>query len=255
MLDPRAVPLAAFACIAALLLADVPGSAQAPDNAPAAPKPYKEVRVILAPPVNDPALDSFRKQLADVAARQDRSALAAMVAKDFFWERGPRAQSDNDKAAIDTLAQAIGLATEDGWQFLADYANEPSVSQAPQRRELACTPAIPIFDAKEFDALLKATDTDFGEWGYPEQTDIAVHDAPKPDAKVVDKLGMYFIRVLPDDTGSQDPGPMLHIVEPSGKLGYIDVNALLPLGVDQLCYKKEGGGWKISAYIGQGAAE
>ena len=40
------------------------------------------------------------------------------------------------------------------------------------------------------------------------------------------------------------------IVTPSGKTGFVPAEALNPLGNDQLCYSKEGGGWKISGVIG-----
>ncbi len=46
------------------------------------------------------------------------------------------------------------------------------------------------------------------------------------------------------------PGPMLKVVTPSGKTGFVPAEALSPLGNDQLCYSKEAGGWKISGFIG-----
>ena len=43
---------------------------------------------------------------------------------------------------------------------------------------------------------------------------------------------------------------MLRVVTPSGKTGFVPADALSPLGNDQLCYSKEGGGWKISGFVG-----
>jgi len=66
--------------------------AQPPQPAP--PKPYKPVPVTLAQPHNDPSFEAFRKQLADIASRKDRAALARLVvARNFFWigEKGDRA--------------------------------------------------------------------------------------------------------------------------------------------------------------------
>ncbi|HZS63069.1 MAG TPA: hypothetical protein VFA53_01010 [Xanthobacteraceae bacterium] len=251
-MPPRAVTVAACSVIS-LLLAAGWGQAQSPISAPA--EPYEQVTVALAPAVKDHALDVFRKRLAAIASRKNRGQLAAVVAQDFFWERGPGIRAAAEKSPIDTFSEAIGLNSDDGWQSLADYANEPSVSRAPHREDLACTPAVPIFDAAQFAALLKATGSDFGEWGYPEQPAIPIHERPQPDSKVLDKLGMYFVRVLPDEMEAEQPGPMLRIVAPSGTLGYIDINLLLPLGIDQLCYKKESGAWKIAAYIGRGMSD
>ena len=44
----------------------------------------------------------------------------------------------------------------------------------------------------------------------------------------------------------------LRIVTPAGKAGYVSVDSIAPLGNDQLCYVKDGGGWKIAGYIGGG---
>jgi hypothetical protein len=38
-------------------------------------------------------------------------------------------------------------------------------------------------------------------------------------------------------------------VLPSGKLGYVASDQLLPLGNEQLCYVKEGNAWKIAGFI------
>ena len=89
------------------------GQAQQPPQ-PAPPKPYKVVPVTLAQPYNDPSFEAFRKQLADIASRKDRAALARLVvARNFFWmgEKGDRA--DRRKAGIDNLAAAIELDLRD----------------------------------------------------------------------------------------------------------------------------------------------
>jgi len=70
---------------------------------------------------------------------------------------------------------------------------------------------------------------------------------------VTEKLGLHLVRAYPDDspTGAVH-GDVLRIVTPSGKLGYIAVDALLPLATDQLCYVKEGNAWKIAGVLGGG---
>ena len=66
--------------------AQTPGQAPPPAEAPAAvpPGPYKPVPIILPVAVADPTFDAFRKQLADIAQKKDRAALARLVAANFF---------------------------------------------------------------------------------------------------------------------------------------------------------------------------
>ena len=75
-----------------------------------------------------------------------------------------------------------------------------------------------------------------------------MRSGPQPNAPVVEKLGLHFVRVMQDQNAQ--PGPMLKVVTPSGKTGFVPAEALSPLGNDQLCYSKEAGGWKISGFIG-----
>ena len=42
----------------------------------------------------------------------------------------------------------------------------------------------------------------------------------------------------------------LRVMAPSGKIGFVPDDALSPLGNDQICYGKDGGGWKIVGFIG-----
>jgi hypothetical protein len=43
---------------------------------------------------------------------------------------------------------------------------------------------------------------------------------------------------------------MLHIALPDGKAGFVDGQAVAPLGGDQMCYSKDASGWKIAGYLG-----
>jgi hypothetical protein len=64
------------------------------------------------------------------------------------------------------------------------------------------------------------------------------------------------VRVLADNVPPDDPNKeaFLHIATPSGKAGYVPLEAMSSLGTDQLCYSKEGGAWKITGFFG-GAAQ
>ena len=45
------------------------------------------------------------------------------------------------------------------------------------------------------------------------------------------------------------------IVTPSGKVAFIPAEMLSPLGIDQLCYAKLDGAWRIIGYAGEGGPQ
>jgi hypothetical protein len=231
--------------------------AQPPAQAPApALGPYKPVAVTLPPSVNDPSFEAFRKQLADIAGRKDRAALARLVvARNFFWmgEKGDRA--DRRKSGIDNLAAAIELDAKDGsgWQTLAEAAAETTLEPIPERRGVLCAPAAPSFDEKAAEQVAKDTGTEPDDWGYPLKGGLEVRAAPQADAPVIEQLGMHLIRVMPEDEhgGAQQPeSPFIRVVTPSGKVGYALEDQLSSLDNEQICYIKDATGWKIAGYAG-----
>ena len=88
-----------------------PAPPQAP--APAKPGPYNVVAIKLPAPVSDASFEAFRKQLADIAKKKDRAALARLLAANFFWIPEDADVADKTKPAIDNLAKAIGLDGKD----------------------------------------------------------------------------------------------------------------------------------------------
>lgn len=223
---------------------------------PAPPKPYKPVAVTLSAAVNDPSLEAFRKEVAAVAQRKDRPALAKMVvAKGFFWERDD-GKAAPKKSGIDILAQALNLPAKDGsgWEALAGFASEATAAPLPERKEVLCAPADPTFDERDLQGLAQTTQTDPSEWGYPTRADVEVRETPNATAPVIEKLGLHFVRVLDDDAPStaNTAGEWLRVVAPSGKVGFIPANMLASLTSAQLCYVKEGNAWKITGIIGGG---
>src|ERR1700719_968526 len=105
----RPVRLASTVLLLALALSPALAQTRSP------PGPYKQVPVTLPNPLGDATLDAFRKDLADIAKRKDRAALAGrIVAKGFFWHSGDGKPADPKKSAIDLLAAAIGLDAKDG---------------------------------------------------------------------------------------------------------------------------------------------
>jgi hypothetical protein len=261
---PSFAAAASVAAVAAVLV--LPGSGLAQQGGvqlpgggfkppPAAPvKPYQQVAVTPAQPLNDPGFIALRKQLADLAAKKDRAGLAKLVvAQNFFWMQD-KDLADPHKSGIDNLAKAIDLDAKDGsgWETLAGYGNEPTASESPQQKGVFCAPADPTIDAKAFEALGKATGTDPSEWGYANKDGVEVHQTAKPNSPVMEKLGVYLVRVLPDSGQGGDPNDplFLHIAMPDGKTGYADAQVISPLGSDQMCYSKDASGWKITGYLG-----
>jgi hypothetical protein len=235
-----------------------PGGAQAPGPAqqPAPPKPYKPVTIKLPTPVADPTFVAFRKTLGDIAQKKDRAALAKLVAASFFFVNGEKDTADKKKAGIDNLAKALSLDGKDGaagWNTLGEYAKEPTAEPDEEHKGVLCAPADPAFDENAAEALAKQTQTDPGEWGYPVKDGVEVHAAGKPDAPVSDKLGLYLVRVYPDDSpaAAVEGSDFIRVVLPSGKTGYVAGDQLLSLGNEQLCYAKDGSGWKIAGFIAQ----
>jgi hypothetical protein len=217
-------------------------------------KPYTPVAAKPPVPYDDAAFVAFRKQLADVAAKKDRAALAKLVAaQGFFWIQD-KDLADPKKPGIDNLAKAIDLAANDGsgWATLGGYGNEPTAAELPDHKGVFCAPADPTIDPQAFEALGQATQTDPSEWGYPPKDGVEVHAAAQPNSPVVEKLGLNLVHVLPDTAAPNDPNApaFLHVATPSGKSGFVAMDAIAPLGGDQMCYSKDAGSWKITGYLG-----
>src|SRR5271154_2288724 len=229
-----------------------PGGFKPPPAAPI--KPYQTVAVTPPAPMNDPAFVALRKQIADIATKKDRAGLAKLVvAQNFFWVQD-KDLADKKKSSVDNLAKAIDLDAKDGsgWDTLAGYANEPTAAESPQQKGVFCAPADPAVDPQKLEALGKATGTDPSDWGYANKDGVEVHTTAQPNSPVMEKIGVYLLRVLPDTVQGANPNDplFLHIATPDGKTGFADAQLISPLGSDQMCYAKDGSGWEIAGYFG-----
>jgi hypothetical protein len=253
-LGARARLRSTISAITALVLAAAlgPVMAQAPSQPPAL-GPYKAVAITLPAALNDASFDTFRKRLGEIAQRKDRAALAALVAANFFWVPEDVDIADKGKSAIDNMAKALSLDDTDerGWDALAAYAVETTIMADDQRTGVFCAPAQPDYDEKAADELAKATKTDASDWAFPLRAGIEVRSASSRDAPVVDKLGLYLVRVLADDSPANEAlATFLKVLTPSGKVGYVPVDAVREIGAEQLCYVKDAGGWHIAGFLG-----
>jgi hypothetical protein len=246
---PLAVVASALTVAGAQLL-----EARTADAQPsAAPAPYKPVPITLPQQMSDPSFEDFRKQVAQIAQRKDRAALARLVAANFFWVPEEADIADKKKPGIDNLARAMDLDGRDGygWEALAAYASEATAMPDPQRQGVFCAPAEPGFDDKAADDLANATQTDASDWVFPVRDGIDVRAAAKQDAPVIDKLGLYLVRLVSDDSPANAVMAMfVKVMTPSGKVGFVPVDAVLPIGGEQLCYLKDASGWKIAGFLG-----
>jgi len=233
-----------------------PGGFKPPPVAPV--KPYKPIAVTPPATFADAGFVAFRKQLGDIAQHKDRAGLGKLVVtQGFFWMQD-KDLADKRKSGLDNLAKAIDLDAKDGsgWDVLIGYADEPTAAPWPERPGVMCAPANPEIDPKAFEALLDATQTGPGEWGYPMKDGLEVRGAAKADAPVVEKLGLTLVRVIPTPPPS-DPNAQqifLQVATPSGKTGFVAGEAFAGLGSDEMCYSKDASGWKIIGYFG-GAGE
>jgi len=246
---------ALFASLAgAAVVAQAPAQTPTPPPIQApAPGPYTPVPITLPPAVNDPSFDAFRQGLAEIAQKKDRGALARLVTANFFWIPEDTDLADKRKSGIDNLAKALGLEGPDaiGWDALAAYAAEASAMADPQRKGVFCAPSEPVFDEKAADELANATHTDAADWVFPLRDGVEVRAEAKQDAPVVDKLGLYLVRALVDESPANAVyASFVKVMLPSGKIGFVPVETVLPIGGEQLCYVKDASGWKIAGFLG-----
>ncbi len=219
----------------------------------APPKPYEPVAVKPAEPFRDPAFEAFRKQLADVVKRKDRAGLQRLVvSQGFFWESESGDKINNKRSSFENFAAAVGLNDKEGtgWELLAGAASDDTLEAVEDRKDVMCGPASPQLDEAAFETLIKATETDAEEWGFPLSPGLEVRAAARSNAPVIETLGMNLVRVFPEAPVGDQPPEMLRVVGPSGKVGYVPLVALAPIVFDQMCYVKQGGTWKITGYAG-----
>ena len=230
-----------------------PARAQKPSAPPAQAAAYKALAITLPGDMTDAAFTALRNQLSEAAKKRDAAAVSRLVVSaGFFWERDKGDAASKRRSGYENLSAALGLGNKDGagWDMLAGYAEEPTASPSPGHKGAFCAPADPGYDVAAFDKLLKATQTDGTEWSYPVSAGIEVRATAAANAPVIDKLGLHFVRVMPETKASS--AAFHRVVTPAGKIGFVSIDVIVPFGNDQICYIKDATGWKIGGYIGGG---
>lgn len=244
------------AALLAVVVSVLPVHGQNAPKQPAPPAqaaPYKPISITLPTDMNDATFTTLRNQLAEAARKRDAQAVARLVvASGFFWERDKTDAAGKRRSGYETLSAALGLSSKDsvGWDMLAGMADDSSASASPKHKGAFCAPAEPGYDVAAFDRLLKATQTNAGDWGFAVKNNIDVRTAPGNTTPVIDKVGLQFVRILPE-AKALSPA-FQRIVTPAGKTGYVSIDVIAPFGNDQICYVKDASGWKIGGYIGAG---
>src|SRR5262245_38633580 len=249
VIHPVTTAAVAIALVGALSFGRVGAEETAPK-----PQPYKPVAIELPQPVKDPSFVAFRKQIADIAKRKDRAALAKHVAADFSWitDEGKDATLKK-RSGIENFSRALYLDNpeSEGWDILATFAAEPTADPSPERQGMICAPGEPQADGAAVTELGEATGTTSGFWYYPSKAGVEVRDGAAPGSKVIGKLGMHLIWVHPDDSPAAAVyTDSVRVVLPSGQFGYVAADALVPLPADLMCYVKVGNTWRIASYFG-----
>ena len=247
-----------LAVTAVVLFIASPAPAQKPRGRDAPVEPYKPVPVTLPAAPGDAGFQTFRQELAAVAKSRVYARLASLVeAQGFFWDRD-FGGFDRRKAAVDNLAAALRLEHRDGagWDALASFAAEATAAPLDSRPGIICAPGPPRFDGVDLDRLFDVTRTDGLDWAYPRAGDTPARAAPRPNAAVIEVLGLHFVRLLGFDGPDSDaPGrtQWARVATPGGKIGFVAPNTLLSRTSERLCFGKDPlGRWGIAGYVGGG---
>jgi hypothetical protein len=260
-----ATPVAAQTAKSSAAKSSAPKSA-----APPAQRPYMPVAATIRAAPGDSGLAAFRNELTAVAKRRVFADLAKLVVpRGLFWDRDFADGFDAKKSSTENFAAAIKLEQRQGagWNTLMALAAEAVGGAVPARPGIVCAPAKPDFDEIEFDRLIEATRSEARDWATPRAAGAELRAAPRPNAPVIEKLGMHLLRVAGDEARENDPDAArqallrqallrqawARVIAPSGRVGFVAPSTLLPLQTERLCYAKDvTGRWRIAGYIGAG---
>ena len=243
--------------------------AWAPPAAALKRTPYPEVRVALpAEAKAEPALDAMLKQLADAIKRRNAGLLFELVGPTFFWNSNgdTSEQFDRSRDALHNFKVAFGFRrhgenTDSNkpenqlWEALEDATASPPLYAMDGNPSVLCGPltAEPL-DANAMDQALERIENgdEDSEWVYS-LAELTLTERPSNGATVetTANLAMPIVATHPPTQrlGNNPIPTHYQLLLPSGKTGWVDVQAVDPLAVDKLCYGKDpDGNWKIVGY-------
>jgi hypothetical protein len=227
---------------------------------------YPEVRVELRAEVEpESALAAMLKRFADAVERRDAGALYPLVGPTFFWTLNgePSKEFESGRDALHNFKVAFGFRRpgarsdsrdphEQLWETLEDFSG---AALYRMNSDILCAPASGEPESEE--AMDKALSLLEGpgensEWVYSLEP-ITLTERPDGGATIAaaPKLALPIIATNPPTKplGNNPLPTHYQLLLPSGKTGWVDVDAVQPLAVDKLCYGKDpGGAWKIVGY-------
>ena len=239
-----------------MLIAGLPPAAAQNRRAAAPHRPARAVqagRITPPTPLSDAGFDAMRKQLGEAAKRKDRAALAKLVVAQglLLGAREPRHRRQAQVRRRQSWRPRSASNNKDsaGWDILAGYAEDPTAAPSAEHKGAFCAPADPAFNRKEFDELIKATQSERANGA------IRCRPASRCIARAGQCAGDRQARphFRARDAGEPRPPPPPMCASSRRRQGRLcSVDAIAPVGNDQLCYVKDGGAWKIGGYIGGG---
>jgi len=231
--------------------------------------PYPEVKMEVAEAFKpDAAFETMRKKLSDAVAKKDGQALFELVAPTFVWtfQGGATADFDMGRDALHNFKVVFGFrpqgADADGpvengpfWDLLAGFANDGTYYQDTPSGNLVCGPiTASAVDENVLEQARKKLEVgeEVADW-YFTLAPTSVAKAPNDTGPPVAKVGLVALPALSVFPASQEgkPAPATHVevLLPSGKTGWVPVNAVRLLDSERLCYAKTANGdWKIAAF-------
>jgi hypothetical protein len=234
-----------------------------------------DVKRIAYPPIKveltaaytpDAAFNSFRTEFIDAVARRDAKALLALVAPGFLWTVNNNLSPDFDPGrdpqhnfrvvfGFRALGGNVDGEVENGpyWDNLAAFANESTYYQSTDGRKLICSPvAASIVDEELFKQVRAKIETpgEGADWYFIVRS-TAVTPAPGDKGTPIATIGLEAVPILSSYPLADSGLALTHyeILLPSGRVGWIPVDAARPFQADQLCYALTANGeWKIAIY-------
>ena len=204
--------------------------------------------------MTDDSFDAMRKQLGEAAQRKDRAAMARLVVgPGFFWLREGRNAANKRKSGLDNLSAALGLDNQQaaGWEILSGYAEDPTVSPSPRHDGALCAPAEPAYDLHRARGAARGDQYRRDRLGL---SGVGRHRRARGAAgqRADDSTSSAFISCASCRTRRPTRRPTCASPRRSGKIGFVSIDSIAPIGNDQVCYVKDGGVWKIGGYVGGG---
>lgn len=226
---------------------------------------YPQVRVELGTTYTpDEAFQKFRKQFISAVDSKNLKALSALVAPGFVWTVNGALAPDYDTGRdpqhnfrVVLGFRAVGKDADGGvdggpfWGVLKGFADDESLNLNSDSGNLVCSPnSASAVNTEVYErAVARVAEAfDGAQWVFLLQS-TPVAKAPDDKGTPIGKIGVEAVPVISTHPAKADVATHFEILLPSGRRGWIPVNAARPMLSDRLCYVlTPSGDWKIGIY-------